>query len=165
MALLLVGCARLGGSWRGNLIQSGRARATIRRVILSQQRPLEAQLKCRQGANGFGEHLLEVLDGLPERVRLRTGRGLLFAAEQATQIRQPPAQTLEQVVKGLQPERQRQCLDGRLDGPAVQQPAEQLPEPGRGDGMTRQHLGQEDTKGPPAAPALAAIAAKDPLPP
>ena len=52
-----------------------------------------------------------------------------------------------------------------LDGPAVQQPAEQLPEPGRGDGMTRQHLGQEDTKGPPAAPALAAIAAKDPLPP
>jgi hypothetical protein len=104
-----------------------------------------------------------MLDGLQQRVGLRTVWGLVPATKQATQIRQAPAQPLEQMIKRLQPEGQRQRLGGGFDGTAFQQPAEQLPQPRGGNRVARQHLGQKEGKGPSAAATLAAIGAKDPL--
>ena len=66
---------------------------------------LEAQLKGAQGASSLGEHPLEMLNGLKERVGLQALRNWLLTAKQATQIRQPATQPLKQVVESLQAER------------------------------------------------------------
>jgi hypothetical protein len=121
-------------------------------------------LKATQGTGRFGEDALEMFNALEQRVGLRTLRSLLLSAEPRAQIRQPCPQPLEQMIESLQFERQPQRLDRRFDGAAGQQPAQQWPQPRSGDAVAGQHLGQEDRKGPPAAAALAAIGAKDPLP-
>lgn len=133
-------------------------------MILAHQRVLKAALERYRGAAGNGENNLQVFDGLQEGIGLGTLRCLPLTAEPGPYLWQASSQALKQVVKCFQSEGRSELFEGSLDGNARQAAAEQLPKPSGRDGMARQHLGQEDGKGPATTAALPAIGAPDPLP-
>lgn len=87
-----------------------------------------------------------------------------MAAKRGAQIGQTYAQPLNQVVESLQAERHCQRFDSRFGGTTLEKSRKQLPQPGGANAVARQRLGQENRKGATAAPALATIGAKNPLP-
>lgn len=102
VALSPTGKNPTAGSARGNWARVPARTGTksgLAGAFSAHQRALESQLKRLNGARGACEHDLDVLGGLQERVGSRAVGGLLLAAEPGAQIRQPPAQALEQMIK------------------------------------------------------------------
>jgi len=104
-----------------------------------------------------------MLDRVPQRVGLRTGRFFLAATQSTAQDVQPLPQAGQQVIPRLQRPRQAQDVDRRPDTGLSEQRRQQRPQPGRGEGVARQHGAQKYGERASAPAALAAIRTEDPL--
>ncbi len=126
---------------------------------------LKTELEGGRRALATRKDGLKMFHRLQQRVRLRTGRGWLLAAQPGAKQVQFPAQFPPQSIDRFQGERQPQFLRRGLERSARQQPDQQLPKQRSRDGVARQNLCQQDGECPPASTAPAAIGAEHPLAP
>jgi hypothetical protein len=104
-----------------------------------------------------------MLDRVPQRVGLRTGRFFLPATQSTAQDVQPLPQAGQQVIPRLQRPRQTQRVGRRPDTGLREQRGQQRPQAGGCKRMPGQHRSQKHRKRVPAPAALAAIRTEDPL--
>lgn len=130
---------------------------------LSQKRMLKMQLKLSRRTPAVWKDGLEMFHRLKERIGVRADGWFLFATKLRSQQVQTALQTAPQTINRFQGKRQPRFFSRRLDRSVGQQPAEQLPQPHRSERVTRQNIGQENAKGAPAAPTLAAVGTKNAL--
>ena len=104
-----------------------------------------------------------MLDRVPQRVGLRTGRFFLAATQSAAQDVQPLPQAGQQVIPRLQRPRQSQRVGRRPDTGLSEQRGQQRPQASGCKRMPGQHRRQKHRKRVPAPAALAAIRTEDPL--
>ena len=130
----------------------------------AQQRPLEGQLPFQQGTGALGKDRLQMLDGLPERIGLRTLRRFLPTAQPTAHGIQSLAQAMAQMIASLQSQEGTHGLRRAFERSVLEPLAEQLPKQRGIEGVAWQNVGQKDRERSPATCTPAAIGTKDPLP-
>lgn len=104
-----------------------------------------------------------MLDGLQERIGLGTiGRGLA-AAKQATKPIQAQTQSPAQVVERFQGKGQAQGMSGAFEGSMGQQGDQESAQHRGGEGVTWEHIAQENGERAATTAAVAARGAEDAL--
>jgi len=126
---------------------------------------IKADLKLPDWTRGVWKDGLKMLDRLQERVGLGTGRRFLIAAQKRANHLQASAQSSAQMIKRRHVKQRVKRQGGGIERKAAQPKAEQRPQQRGGDTVPGQHIGQKDRERASTAPALAAIRAKDTLPP
>ena len=147
--------------------QLGKKRRTLddRPPGLTQQRMLKTKLESRRWTTLRGEHRLEMLDRVQQWIGLRAGRRRLFPAQPRAPVIQPCAQPAPEPIHRLQRKGQTPLLRRRLERKPRQQLHEPRPHQRRRQGVTRQHLRQQERKSFPTTAPPPAIGTKHPLAP
>jgi hypothetical protein len=130
---------------------------------LTQKRMLETKLEGRRWTALCGEHGLEMFDRVQQWIGLGAGRRRLCAAQPRAPVVQPPAQPASQAIHRLQRKRQAPLLRRRLERKPRQQLQQPRPHQRGRQGVTRQHLRQQERKSFPTTAPLPAIGTKHPL--
>lgn len=88
---------------------------------LSQQRMLKTQLKLRDGTPALWKRVLQVSDGLEQRIGVRAWGRLLLATKPRSQSIQVAPQLSAQLIEGLQHKGQAKLFGGGFNRKAGQQ--------------------------------------------
>lgn len=123
------------------------------------------KLEGREWAPLTNEHGSEMFDRMQQRIGPGAGGRRLLPAKLRAPIIEPLAQLALEAIHRLQRKRQAQFFSRRLGTKPSQEFHQPRPQLGSEEGMSRQHVGQHEGKGPSATAALAAVGTKHPLAP
>lgn len=131
----------------------------------TQERMLKTKLKISRWTRTASKGGLEMLHGLPQRIRVCARRWREFAAQPCAQRVQPALELAPQAIPCFQGERPRELFHRSLERKSDQQFHQPSPQPRSRDGVTRQNVGEEKGKSASATAPLPPVGTKRPLAP